>query len=68
MENPHKNNTIINRKIDHSGIINPVESRIDRVMDLDMESEKVKIAKDLLLGRDEFCMEFISSFREGKLK
>lgn len=51
-----------------SGIINPVESRIDRIMDLDMESEKVKIAKDLLLGRDEFCMEFISSFREGKLK
>jgi len=65
------NDTYIRLAIDagvDSGIINPVESRIDRIMTLDMKSEKVRITKDMLLGRDEFCMNFISSFREGKLK
>jgi hypothetical protein len=51
----------------NSGIVNPVESRIERVMSLDMNSERVKIAKNMLLGEDEFCMNFIKSFREGKL-
>ena len=50
-----------------SGIINPVENRIDRVRSLDMTSQRVKIAKDMLLGKDEFCMQFISSYREGIL-
>ena len=36
-------------------------------MSLDMNSERVKIAKNMLLGEDEFCMNFIKSFREGKL-
>jgi len=65
------NDTYIRLAMDagvNSGIINPVESRMTRIMKLDMESDKVQIAKDLLLGRDEFCMKFISSFREGKLK
>jgi len=36
-------------------------------MNLDMDSEPVAITKRMLLGDDEFCMDFISSFREGKL-
>ena len=50
-----------------SGIINPVENRIDRVRSLDMSSQRVKIAQDMLLGKDEFCMQYISSYREGIL-
>jgi len=51
----------------NSGIVNPVESQLERIMNLDMDSVPVGIAKRMLLGDDEFCMDFISSFREGKL-
>ncbi len=50
-----------------SGIINPVENRIDRVRSLDMSSQRVKMAQDMLLGKDEFCMQYISAYREGIL-
>ena len=64
------NDTFIRLAMDagtNSGIVNPVESRMERVMSLDMNSERVNIAKDMLLGDDEFCMNFIKSFREGRL-
>ena len=50
-----------------SGIINPVENRIDRVRSLDRSSQRVKMAQDMLLGKDEFCMQYISAYREGIL-
>tara|TARA_B100000949_G_scaffold61391_2_gene54339 strand:- start:768 stop:1748 length:981 start_codon:yes stop_codon:yes gene_type:complete len=64
------NDTFIRLAIDagvDSGILNPIESNWSRVMGLNMESDRVKIAMDMLLGRDEFCMNFIGSFREGRL-
>ena len=64
------NDTFIRLAIDagvDSGILNPVESNWGRVMGLDMESERVKLAMDMLLGHDEFCMNFIGAFREGRL-
>ena len=64
------NDTFIRLAIDagvDSGILNPIESNWSRVMGLNMESDRVKIAMDMLLGRDEFCMNFIGSFREGIL-
>ena len=64
------NDTFIRLAIDagvDSGILNPIESNWNRVMGLNMESDRVKIAMDMLLGRDEFCMNFIGSFREGRL-
>ena len=64
------NDTFISLAIDagvDSGILNPIESNWSRVMGLNMESDRVKIAMDMLLGRDEFCMNFIGSFREGRL-
>ena len=64
------NDTFIRLAIDagvDSGILNPIESHWSRVMGLNMESDRVKIAMDMLLGRDEFCMNFIGSFREGIL-
>ena len=50
-----------------SAILNPVESKLERILDLDMESEPVQAATDMLLGKDEYCMKFLSEFREGKL-
>ena len=64
------NDTFIRLAIDagvDSGILNPIESNWSRVMGLNMESDRVKIAMDMLLGRDECCMNFIGSFREGRL-
>tara|TARA_Y100001934_G_scaffold151548_1_gene181653 strand:+ start:1219 stop:2271 length:1053 start_codon:yes stop_codon:yes gene_type:complete len=64
------NETFIRLAIDagiDSGIINPVENRIERIMALDIDSERVQIARDMLLGHDEFCMNYISSYRDGKL-
>ena len=50
-----------------SGILNPIESRIDRIEALDMETDRVMLAADMLLGKDPFCMNFIQAFRDGRL-
>lgn len=50
-----------------SGIIDPVQTRISRVFDMDMNSHPAKIAQDMLLGQDEFCVNYISEFRSGNL-
>ena len=50
-----------------SGIINPVETKVRRVMALDMESPPVKITLDILRGEDDFCMNFIGAYRSGQL-
>ena len=64
------NDTFIRLAIEagvNSGIVNPVETNIERIMSMDMESEKCKAAKDMLTGKDEYCMTFISKYREGAL-
>ena len=64
------NDTFIRLAIEagvNSGIVNPVETNIERIMSMDMESEKCKAAKDMLTGQDEYCMTFISKYREGAL-
>ena len=50
-----------------SGIIDPVQTKIGPVLNLDTESEPVKLASDMLLGHDEFCVNYIQAFREGRL-
>ena len=50
-----------------SGILNPIESRIDRIESLDMKTDRVMLAADMLLGKDPFCMNFIQAFRDGRL-
>lgn len=50
-----------------SGIINPVETKVRRVMALDMETPPVKITLDLLRGEDDFCMNYIGAYRSGDL-
>ena len=50
-----------------SGIIDPIQSKMSTVFDLDTSSEPVKLAIEMLSGNDDFCMNYIQAFRDGKL-
>ncbi len=50
-----------------SGIIDPIQVKVDRAMQLEMESPRVKYAVDLLEGRDDFAMNYITAYRSGDL-
>lgn len=51
-----------------SGIIDPVQSDMRRVFDLDVNSEPVVLARDMLEGRDDYCVNYIQAWRDGRLK
>ena len=51
-----------------AGIIDPIQSKIEEVLNLDVDSEAVRLAREMLLGHDEFCVNYIQAWREGKLK
>ena len=64
------NDVFISLAIDagaNSGIINPVESKIDRILSIDKNSEAFSITRDMLEGRDEFCVNYLSAFREKRI-
>ena len=64
------NDVFISLAIDsgaNSGIINPVESKIDRILNIDKHSEAFSITKDMLEGRDEFCVNYLSAYRENRI-
>lgn len=50
-----------------SGIIDPVMNPLADVFVADRESEPYRLAEDVLLGRDEFCMNYITAWRRGLL-
>lgn len=50
-----------------SGIIDPIQVKVDRALNLDMGSQKVQYAVDLLEGRDDFAMNYITAYRSGEL-
>tara|TARA_Y100000590_G_scaffold469965_1_gene661004 strand:- start:2240 stop:3280 length:1041 start_codon:yes stop_codon:yes gene_type:complete len=50
-----------------SGIVDPLNTKLDLVSNLDIESEPVKLTLDMLTGNDEFCTNYIMAFRDGKL-
>ena len=50
-----------------SAILNPVESDLERIFDLDMESERVQTAINMLTGKDEYFMDFLGKYREGRV-
>lgn len=50
-----------------SGIIDPVMNPIFDVFAADRDSEPYRLAEDVLLGRDEFCMNYITAWRKGAL-
>ncbi len=51
-----------------SGIIDPIQTKLQRVFELDVDSEPAKLATAMLLGEDDFCMNYIQAHREGRLK
>jgi 5-methyltetrahydrofolate--homocysteine methyltransferase len=51
-----------------SGIINPVSTPIQAVAALDTNSEPFQLAKAVLEGTDMYGMEYITAFRDGRLK
>jgi len=51
-----------------SGIIDPVQCDIEGILDLDIESNAIRMARDVLLGRDEFCVNYLKAWREGRLE
>ncbi len=56
----------LERGID-SGIIDPIQTKVQRALELDTESERVRLAVDMLLGEDPFCVSFIEAYRDGRL-
>ena len=50
-----------------SGIIDPIQTKIASVFNLDPDSEPVRLASEMLLGKDEFCVNYIRAFRQGRL-
>jgi 5-methyltetrahydrofolate--homocysteine methyltransferase len=64
------NESFIRLAIEHgadSGIIDPVSTRVEKVLELDVESEPVRIATAMLLGEDEYCANYLKAYRAGKL-
>ena len=51
-----------------SGIIDPVMNPIEEVFAADRQAEPYRIAEDTLLGRDEFCMNYLKAWRSGQLQ
>jgi cobalamin-dependent methionine synthase I len=49
------------------GIVDPMHINADVVNSMDLESEGFRLAKDLLLGADDFGMNFITATREGTI-
>ena len=49
------------------GIIDPIQSKMKSVFDLNVESEGVRLAREMLLGQDDFCMNYIQAYREKRL-
>ena len=50
-----------------SGIIDPIQVKVERAMNLDFDSPRVRYAVDLLEGRDDFAMNYITAYRSGEL-
>ncbi|MFH1743768.1 MAG: dihydropteroate synthase [bacterium] len=50
-----------------SAIIDPIQVRVENIQSLDRDSLAFQLACDALTGKDMFCAEYVSAFREGKL-
>ena len=47
--------------------MNDIQAYRDDVLGLDTGSERVRLAIDMLEGRDDFCMDYIQAYRDGRL-
>ena len=49
------------------GIIDPVVSNPENVFGMDRSSKEYQMAEDVILGRDEFCQNYIAAWRKKEL-
>lgn len=69
------NRKLINQTFTHlaveagadGGIVDPFQLNLEVLNALDIDSEGYKLARALLLGEDEYGMEFISASRDGRI-
>jgi 5-methyltetrahydrofolate--homocysteine methyltransferase len=50
-----------------SGIIDPITTSAERSLTMDLDAKPAQLAMDLLLGNDDFAMNYITAFRAGEL-
>ena len=51
-----------------SGILDPVASPPEAILTIDRADPNYKLAEDVLMGRDEHCMEYIRAWRKSRRK
>ena len=65
------NDVFINLAVDagaDSGIIDPVTSKIQDVLNIDRDSRPYQLAQEMLLGVDLYCKNFLRAYRKGELQ
>ena len=50
-----------------SGIVDPIQTNLMKASTLNLDLEPHKFARDMLLGKDEFCMNYIKAYNQGQL-
>ena len=64
------NDTFIHLSIEagiDTGIVDPVQSKIEEMFNLNVDTGPVRLAREMLLGQDEFCVNYIQAWRQGRL-
>ena len=49
------------------GIVDPVSSRLDEVFSIDWDIEAYRITREMLLGHDEYCVNYLAAYRNATL-
>lgn len=64
------NEVFIELAIEHGldgAIMDPVQSKLENILGLDHAGEPYQIARAMLLGEDEYCVNYLQAWRAGKL-
>ncbi|SVE00180.1 uncharacterized protein METZ01_LOCUS453034, partial [marine metagenome] len=51
-----------------AGLLDPTQIKLEEIYEIDVTSEKLGLAIDMLTGKDEFCIKYLQAYRSGKLK
>ena len=51
-----------------AGLIDPIQIKLEEVYKIDTASEKIGLAIDMLIGKDEFCIKYLQAYRDGRLQ
>ena len=50
-----------------SGIIDPLQTDVIKASSINIDLEPHSFARDMLLGEDDFCMNYIKAYNQGQL-